>query len=589
VDRLGGFPKGFIEAVRDAGDIVRVISEYVPLKQAGTRMKGLCPFHEEKTPSFSVDPNAQLFYCFGCQTGGDLFKFVMLYEKVEFTEAVKMLAQRAGIPIPEQRRSSDDPYERLLQLNQLAAEFYRSTLLDSNGGRGCRDYLKQRGLSSETVEFLGLGYAPDAWEPLRSHLLGKQFKPQELRRGGLTVQRKSGQGEYDRFRNRLIFPIRDLSGRTVAFGGRTLGDAEPKYINSPETPTYTKGEHLYGLDLASRAIRREGFAIVVEGYLDLAALVQAGCENVVASLGTAFTAQQARRLARYAERVVISYDGDTAGAAATIRSLDLLLERGFDVRVVDLPAGVDPDDFIRENGAEAYAGLLRDAPEYLEFLIRREAGSRNLNQPDEKVAAVNAVLPHVSKLGSAIMRASWAGRLADALHLEDGLVMQELRTALKAAQTTIRHRPRPARMPRDAEARLVNLLLQSDDERQRWAEELDGEELAETEVSRIVSVILRLAREGKPVDHPSVLSALDGDYDRELLTRIAFREEPHEGPSVEDCLWACRRERLERRGREVAREIGREQNGRAPDSSSTSQVDERLAELQRLARQRDAL
>jgi len=400
--------------------------------------------------------------------------------------------------------------------------------------------------------------------------------------------RRSGSGQYDRFRNRLIFPIRDLSGRTIAFGGRALGDSEVKYINSPETPAYTKGEHLYGLDLAARAIRREDVVIVVEGYMDLAALVQAGFENVVASLGTAFTPAQARRLARYTERVVFSYDGDSAGAAATARSLDLLLEKGFNVRAVDLPSGVDPDDYIRQKGAKAYGQLLHDAPEYLEFLIRREARSRDLNRIEEKIAAVNAVLPHVSRLGSAIARNSWAGRLADALRIEDDLVLQELRTVTKAAQKAIRHRPgSSSRLPREAEARMVNLLLSSEQERGRWANELDPEDLTETAVAPIVDTILRLTREGGRVDHPAVLAALPNEAERDLLRRIAFRDEPEAGPTVEDCLWTCRRERLQRRGREVATEIDRLQ--KAAGSPKDPSLDERLAELQRLARQRDEL
>lgn len=585
---MGGFPQSFIDAVRDAGDIVRVVSDYVPLKQAGTRMKGLCPFHDEKTPSFSVDPNAQFFYCFGCQTGGDAFKFVQLYEKVDFIEAVKLLAQRFGIPIPEPKRQADDPYDRLLEMNRVAAEFYRTMLWGNPAGARCRAYLEKRGISKELAEFLSLGYAPEGWEAIRGHLLGRRFKPQEILRGGLVASRKSGSGEYDRFRDRLMFPIHDLSGRTVAFGGRALGDDPAKYINSPETPTYTKGEHLYGLDLASRAIRREDYAIVVEGYLDLAAVVQAGFENVVASLGTAFTPAQAKRLARFTNRVVVSYDGDAAGAAATARSLDLLLDMKFDVRVVDLPAGVDPDDFIRKEGAEAYGTLLREAPEYLEFLVRREARSRDLDRIDEKTAAVNAVLPHICKLTNSIERASWVGRLADALHIEDGLVMQELSKALRAAQPAIRHRPRQFREPRDAEARLVNLLLRSEEERQRCAEQLNAEDLQQTEVASIVDTILRLARDGQAVDHLRVQAALEDEADRELLTRIVFRDEPEKGPGVEDCLWTCRRERLERRGREVVKEIGMLQKD-AEQPDATSQLDERLAEIQRLARQRDAL
>jgi DNA primase len=584
----GAFPQHFIDAVRDAADIVQVISDYVPLKRAGARLKGLCPFHQEKTPSFSVDPNAQLFYCFGCQTGGDTFKFIRLYEKAEFGEAVKILAQRFGVPIPAERERQRGPEERLLRMMKEADEFYRSRLRDDSVGRRCRGYLEKRGISQETTDKLGLGYAPDSWDALRGHLLSKRFRPEEMQKGGLVLLRKSGQGHYDRFRDRLIFPIRNLSGRTVAFGGRALGDAEPKYINSPETPIYVKGNLLYGLDLARKAIRREERAVVVEGYLDLAAVLQAGYENVVASLGTAFTQAQTRLLGRYAGRVAVSYDGDTAGAAATVRSLDLLLEKGLEVRVVELPAGSDPDDFIKEKGAEAYGKLLKEAPEYLQFLVRRELRTRDIDRVDEKIAAANAVLPHVAKLGNAIERASWAGRLADALHIEDDVVIQELRAATKVAQTGIRQRPKSSAVLREAEARMVSLLLRSEEDRLLLADGIEWEDLAGTEVVSIIETILQLTKEGKQVDYPEVLSALEGDSERDLLTQIAFREEPEEGPSVEDCLVACRRQRLAREGRAITREIGALQSDKDRPADG-SDVDERLMDLQRLAEQRDAL
>jgi DNA primase len=563
--------------------LVRVISDYVPLKQAGARLKGLCPFHQEKTPSFSVDPSAQLFYCFGCQTGGDLFKFVMLYEKVGFGEAVENLARRFGVPLPSRGSGGADPRERYFQMLEAAESWFRSLLADERGGRRCREYLSKRGLHDRIVGDLGLGYAPDSWEALRTHLTARRFTPEELQRGGLIMPRKSGQGHYDRFRDRLIFPIRDVNGRTRAFGGRTIGDAEPKYINSPETPTYTKGEHLYGLDAARDSIRREGFAIVVEGYLDLAALLQAGFENVVATLGTAFTPSQVRLLARYSNRVTVSYDGDAAGAAATARSLDLLLEKGFEVHVVDLPGKTDPDDYIRDNGAEAYGQLVRDAPEYLEFLVLRESRGRELARIDQKIAAVNAVLPHLAKLSHAIERASWATRLADALHIEDGLVLQELRAALSAAQTQIRQRPRSVHEPREAEARLVTELLRSEEERVRLVEGIDWADLEGTEIVAIVRTIVRLTENGEPVDYPNVLSALEGESDQKLLTRIAFRDQPEDGPGVEDCLWAFRRKRLMQQGQQAVRELNRRQ----PDGDDD--IDRQLLEVQQLARQRDAL
>jgi DNA primase len=585
----GSFAQEFIESVRDAGDIVRLISDYVPLKPAGSRLKGLCPFHEEKTPSFSVDPGRQLFYCFGCQTGGDVFKFVMLYEKMPFPEAVEFLARRWGVPIPARNLpKADGPGERLLRMNDAAQAFFRAKLTDAQAGTACRRYVEKRGIDDETASKLGLGYAPDEWEALRGHLLTSRFKAAEILTGGLVLPRKSG-GEYDRFRDRLIFPIRNLNGRTVAFGGRALGDAEPKYINSPETPAYKKGDQLYGLDLAKDAIRKERRAIVVEGYLDLAALLQAGFACVVASLGTAFTASQARLLARYCDRAFFSYDGDAAGASATERSLDLLLGRGFEVRVVELPGGQDPDDYIRAHGAEAYGQLLDQAPEYVEFLIRREARRVDPNRIDGKVAAVNAVLPHLAKLESAVERGEWAARLADALHIENDLVLQELRAAVRSTQPRIREPVAVETPPRAAEARLVSLLLRSDEDRRRWvAGEPDLSDLERTQVLPIVRAIVELAQSDAQVDYPTVLDALTQDADRDLLTRIAFRDEPEDGPTVEECLSALRRQRLKREGTKLRREIVDLQR-RKPGDEPPADVDRQLTRLQELARQRDAL
>lgn len=589
---IGSIPQDFIETIRNAGDIAQLVSDYVPLKAAGSRMKGLCPFHEEKTPSFSVDPTRQLFYCFGCQTGGDIFKFVQLYEQLPFPEAVEFLASRWSIPLPERQSGprQEGAAERLRRMNNTALAFFQTTLADERRGKHCREYITQRGLGDDLATRLGLGFAPESWDALSTHLSTARFSPEEVRTGGLALPRKSGSGQYDRFRQRLMFPIRDIQGRVVAFGGRAVGDGEPKYINSPETPAYTKGHHLYGLDLAREAIRKSGHAIIVEGYLDLAALLQAGIEPVVASLGTAFTAQQARLLARYTERVVFSYDGDGAGAKATERSLDLLLNRGFDVRIVDLPAGEDPDDAIREHGADAYRKLVEEAPQYLEFLIRRETRRRDLNRIDEKVAAVNAVLPHVAKLESAVERSEWVSRMADALRVDSELVMQELRAAVRDARPQIRQRAvESVKAPLEAELRLVAVLLQSQDERQPWADgELELTELDDTRVQPIVRVIVELARKQAQVDYPTVRDALDSEEDRDLLTQIAFRDEPEEGPNVQDCLSAFRRRRLAREGRKLRRQIGdRQQAG--PADFPSADVDRQLARLQELARQRDAL
>jgi DNA primase len=573
--------KDFVAAVRNAGDIVRLVSDYVPLKPAGSRLKGLCPFHHEKTPSFSVDPQMQLFYCFGCQAGGDAFKFVMLYEKLDFPEAVDFLAKRWGVPLPKaSARPEDDVRARVLLMNESAAGFFRGQWSDPSRGHLAREYAAKRGVSEAAALRFGLGYAPDSWDALLNVLGARGFKAPEVQTAGLAIPRKDGSGQYDRFRHRVIFPIRDVSGRVVAFGGRALGDSEPKYLNSPETPAYVKGDHLYGLDVARDAIRREGFAVLVEGYLDLIALHQAGFENAVASLGTALTPSQVKVLARYSERVVVSYDGDVAGVNAAAKSLDLFLERGFDVRVAEIPQGKDPDDFVKDEGIAAYDVIVRQAPSYLDFLVRRELRGRDLTRPEEQVAAINAVLPKLVRLESAVERAAWAGRLADALRIDDDLVMQELRNALRAAKPGIRHRVGAGDTPKDVEATLVRLVLGSDEARRRAREVLGPADLSETRVGTIVRTILDLDLQGLPVEGPLVVDALADEADRELLTRIAFRDEPPGGADeVDGCLVTLRKSRLKKEHRDESREL---------DALDRDDQNRRLLKLMELGHEMDA-
>lgn len=577
--------KEFVATVRAAGDIARLVGDYVALKPAGSRLKGLCPFHQEKTPSFSVDPERGLFYCFGCQAGGDVFKFVMLYEQLEFPAAVEFLAKRWGVPLPTADAPGDRIRRRIEEANRAADAWFRARLADPEGGRAARDYLSRRGIRPETAEALGLGFAPDAWDALLGHLGQKGFRPEEIERAGLALRRKSGDGHYDRFRSRLVFPIRDLQGIAVAFGGRALGDGEPKYLNSPETPAYVKGEHLFGLDRARDAIRREGLAILVEGYLDLAAVRQAGFDHVVASLGTAFTSAQAKLLGRFARRVVVAYDGDDAGVAAAGRAADALLEEGIEVRIARLPEGSDPDDLVRSEGAEAFGARVLEAPGWFEFLIAREKGARDLSRPEEKVAAINALLPRLARL-SAIERAEWAGRMAEAFGVEDGLLTQELREAVRAGRGAVRHRAAPRPRPRLLDLQLVSMLLEDAGMRNRFREEIGIEGIRGSAGERVVETILRLDVENGIVDYPGVAEALEGEEDRDLLHLAAFREgEPFESGEAGylACLETIRRETLRREGREVERRL------REPETAGEADGDALLARRMQIARQIDAM
>ena len=603
------FSKDFIESVRDAGDIVRLVADYVPLKGAGLRMKGLCPFHQEKTPSFSVDAERQLFYCFGCQAGGDIFKFVQLYENIGFGDAVRRLAEQFGVPLPvegDRSPAKEDPSKQVLELNDATRVFFEKMLTDSEAGKTCREYLASRGLSEQTIERLSIGCAPDSWDSLSTHLKTKRARPQQLIVAGLALARKSGVGEYDRFRNRLMFPIRDVYGRTVAFGGRTLGDDVAKYMNSPETPAYTKGDHLYGLDAGREAIRREGFAVVVEGYMDLAALVQAGFENVVATLGTAFTEKQARLLARFTQRVTLSYDGDSAGAQATERSVGLLQERGFKVSVVPLPEGQDPDDFLRSEGAEVYGRLLRRAPDWIQFIVEREAKRRDLEQPEAKTEVLEAVLPHVMRLPTAVERADWTGRVADWLGVEDRYVRQELELAVDEQRSQLRRRApgRPEGMRTqvtseqvaEVERRLLYLCLKGTDARDAVRENFDEYGLRQLRIRPLLEAILECDGRGRAIDATAVLEQLSEESDQTLFTRLALADEPEEGSDISDCLWTLKRTHLADQSRKETRRLQRVQrhgedaaSGEEQAVSQTEGVDDMLRRVQELARQRDVL
>lgn len=374
----GFFPPELIDQIRDANDIVDLITEYVPLKKRGKNYVGLCPFHAEKAPSFNVSPDKQMFYCFGCGEGGNVITFLTKHEKLGFSDAIRHLAKRANIPLP--KRSFDkrkaEQLEKLYYANQVASEYFHKNFYREAPGKKARQYLNKRGFDPEIVKQFSLGYAPDDWEGLIKFAKNKDIEMEVLNQAGLIVPRGesagsttlSTRGYYDRFRNRIIFPVFNLSNKVVGFGGRVLNEKDvPKYLNSPESPIYQKGKILYGLNFSKDEIRKKRSAVLVEGYVDLLSLYQAGIKNVVASSGTAFTADQARLLSRYAEGVYLLFDADTAGQSATFRSVDLLFSEGVEVFVVSLPKGEDPDSFVKKFGAKKVAKKIEQAQTFIDF------------------------------------------------------------------------------------------------------------------------------------------------------------------------------------------------------------------------------
>ena len=425
-----------VEDVRSANNIVDVISSRVQLTKKGKNYFGLCPFHKEKTPSFSVDPDRQYYYCFSCNKGGNVYSFLMEIEKLTFPEAIQRLADSAGIVLPE---SSDPAYnqklartkalqERHFEMYAQAVSFFSQTLF-SERGKKAREYMQKRMIRADIVKRFGLGYAPPEWDALYNYLRSKSYKDEELLSGGLIIKGKN-EGYYDRFRDRIIFPIQDASGRILALGGRALDDSTPKYLNSPESLFYNKGKNLYGLNLAKNT--KEKSMIIVEGYMDLISLYAHGIDNVVAPLGTALTEVQARLLKRYIDDVIIAFDADAAGQAATLRGLDILETQGFHVRVLTIPESKDPDEYIRARGASAFRALLAEAMPLLDYKIESLRRKYPNSGTDNDIRFFKDVVHLLAGVNDEIEREIYVGRIAAKYGITETSIKSEIaKTELK--------------------------------------------------------------------------------------------------------------------------------------------------------------
>ncbi len=422
------FDDSFVEQVRNSVSVVDFVSRYVPLKKSGREYGALCPFHNEKTPSFWVNEEKQIFKCFGCGVGGDVFGFVMQMENLSFPEAIRFVAESCGIPLPASGRVSQKQIEeknRLFKLMELAGRFFQEALRAS-GGHQARQYLDSRQIDSATIQAFQMGCAPPG-NVLLQRILQQGYTRQDALACGLAKQNERGE-VYSNFRSRIMFPIRDLTGRIIAFGGRILGDGRPKYLNSPETDLYVKSRHLFGLDVARDEIRRLDQAILVEGYFDCVVPYQFGVKNVVASLGTSLTSGHVSLLARFSRNAVINFDPDLAGAKATMRSIDLLLEEGFQIRVMQLPGGQDPDTFVRENGVEAYRLKIEQAPPFVEYILEKQLQEvKDAFSPAGKREIVTRILPYLQRMADNVERAEWLNRVAVRLRVDEGLLWSELR------------------------------------------------------------------------------------------------------------------------------------------------------------------
>jgi DNA primase len=552
-------PDEKVREVRERAPILEVISDYMSLRKSGANYQGLCPFHGEKSPSFNVNPARGIFHCFGCGAGGNVVTFVMRMEGMNFPTAVKFLAKRVGVDIPERPLTRDekrkvDEQEQLYLINDLAAQFYRRVLETDESGAAGRSYLQRRGVDDPTAAVYRMGFAPEGWDNLAKYLSRKGIAPDQAEKLGLLRKREGRDGYYDTFRNRLLFTIADLHGRAIGFGGRVMDDSLPKYINSPESPVYRKSEVLFGLDLAKKGMREQGSAIIVEGYFDHLALYRAGYTNVVATCGTALTPGHLKVLRRYAEKVYMLFDGDEAGRKATLRSMELFLEEGFPARVVEVPSGDDPDTFIGREGGAAFAPLLESAQPIFEFFYRGLIRTTDTRGVEGKVAFVNEVAPRLLKITDSLERQLYEREICRAVGIDQGMLRQKVGVAPAA-----RPQPRPAaRETAGTEEVLLTLMVKFPEVVSRVREVGAGSLFSAGHLG-VAQAILAQSAEGGEVDLPAVLEQLESPEERARLSSL-FVEDAHLEDidaikAFEQCRQTLERGALKGGGKALAREL----------------------------------
>jgi DNA primase len=586
------YPQTFIDDLKRQADIVRVVQDYVQLKKKGANWMACCPFHKEKTPSFSVSPAKEIFYCFGCHKGGSVFNFVMEMERVSFPEAIKLVAEKSGVQLPvmvddsrfQARRQES---EEVIELNKWALEWWEQQLESSAEGRIARDYLKGREISDETRKTFRLGYAPDSWDALSIYLRQKGGSQEQIEKSGLVVKKEEG-GSYDRFRGRLIFPVMDIQGKPIAFGGRTLHNEDAKYINSPETAAYIKGRNLFGLNLTRDEIRRQGFAILVEGFLDLIVPYQFGIRNVVASLGTALTPDQVKLLGRFARKVVVNYDGDPAGVQAAKKAIEILLAEDLEVKILVLPDSSDPDEFIRKSGISEYQRQRGEAQPHIQFVIDQATRDRKLSNPADKEAAIDEVLPFIYDVKSSIQQHEYFVLVMDRFKvppIERRRYSQKIRAGLGLAARKFARQTTATLTP--AESRLLKLLL-DDDLRKDILPLLEAGDYEGLPTETIFKAILELDKEGAQVSYESIEAKIEGHAESLAILPVVFLNDSlhadEEEFTAEKCVSSLKLMRINRRIDELNASLAN-----AERANNAEEIGQLLKEHLELTRRRDEL
>jgi DNA primase len=551
------YPQHFIDELKDRADLVRIIEPYAQLKKKGANWMGCCPFHQEKTPSFSVNPAKGFYKCFGCGKGGTAYNFVMEIEGLSFPEAIKRVAEISGVSLPEpvddenfqknkkRREEKKKIADQVIELNQYALEFWEKHLQDDNPhSKAAREYLENRGISLETQRKFHIGFAPDSWDSVLNLLKEKGADEKLIEASGLVSVNEEKNRVYDRFRGRIMFPVLDINGNPIAFGARILGKGEPKYLNSPETPAYTKGDHLYGLFQNKDEIRKKKFAILVEGYLDLIALYQFGVQNTAASLGTAFTENQAKLLGRFSKKVVVNYDGDSAGIKAARRAIDTLVAADFDIKVLILPDGQDPDDYVRENGAESYNHLRGQAFPYLQFVLEQISGNKNLASPRGKAEAIEEIIPVLSAVRNPIQKRESFDQAMNVLRVDDSILKRDLWRSVKAgtrieAQTVKQQvaRATAAKMT-VAEQNLLELLIYDEELREIIMPQIEVTDYETLSTATVFRALYEIKENGLEFSGENLLDLTSDDPGAGDFVPILLMSEParDEGEAIDEVL-----------------------------------------------------
>jgi DNA primase len=576
----------FVEHLKSSVDIVKTVGDYVRLKRSGSgpRYTGLCPFHNEKTPSFSVHSTLQFYKCFGCGVGGDVIKFVMEVERLTFYEALTLLAERNGVPMPRRAEYTDEETKlraAIFDMHEIAAKTFAANL-QSTAGAEARAYLARRGVVPETVVEFGLGLSERGGQALIRRFEKEGFSAQALDASGLVLKRQDGSGYFDRFRNRLMFPIHNESGKVIGFGGRALAsDDEPKYLNSPETSIYRKSYVLYNLHRAKDAIRKDDRAVLVEGYMDAIGVYASGVRGVVASCGTALTNTQVRSLKRHSERIVVNFDPDAAGANASERSIQMLLEEGMHVRILQLDGGLDPDEYVKQRGAADYREHLERAGGYFYWLADRARARYDMRSAEGRVAAFQFLLPAVQRIDSKIERAALANDLAGYLGVEVDLVLEQFRKAAAERRETTIAAPAPTLRP--MEGLLLKALLDSEEVRREVLPRLKAKNaLDRFGAPKIFETMIALQESQQSFTYAELEARLEA-RDKALLETAAFADEVSEETSAMDMAHACLR-KLEMADRETQRAALRAQirdAERSGDLSTALRLTEELRHMDR--------